>query len=69
MSKSMLFIFICCCLVVEIHGQELKEKGDSFFANNLYEEALTSYTKHIKKNPKDSSAWYKIAMANLHIQE
>lgn len=66
--KNILTLLFACLICLQINGQELKQQADQAFGDERWNDAIMLYTKHLKKNKKDSSAWYSLATSQMNTE-
>ena len=65
MKKSFYYILLLVSLALK--GQDLKSKADENYQSQDWKKAEVNYSKYLKTNPQDSSAWYRLAYSQLQL--
>lgn len=65
--KKILFLLLSTIYIQGI-SQSLVENANTKFGNQDWEGAVKDYTKYLKKNKSDSSAWYSLAMSYKNLE-
>ncbi|MEQ8472985.1 MAG: tetratricopeptide repeat protein [Marinoscillum sp.] len=65
--KTLSVLFLLCCSTA--WSQTLKETADENYHNEKWQDAAKGYLKHVEKNEKDSSAWYRLAYCQYKLGE
>ncbi len=65
--KTLGLLFLLACITVG--AQDLKSIADANYQKQNWEDAVKDYKKYVKKNPSDSSAWYRLAFCQMKLSD
>ena len=63
-----ILLLLSCIISIQVMGQSLIESANTKFGNQDWEGAIKDFTKYLKKEKADSSAWYNLAMSYKNLE-
>lgn len=60
-----ILVFLLCLAAGQLQAQPSRKDADAQYSNEQWAEAAKGYQHYLKKNEKDSSAWYRLAFCQL----